>query len=136
MPAKSKAQQRLMGMVYADKKGELKNPPKIVKDVAQSISKKDAKDFAETKASKLPDHVKEEDAEAKPSFLAFLEDYADIVERFENGDLQLDEAKKTTKLSKSIVRKVYHRDYLKTKNKPYRKYDKKKRGGSAESGSE
>lgn len=27
------------------------------------------------------------------------------------------------KLSKKLVRSVYHRDYLKTKKKPYRKYD-------------
>lgn len=28
---------------------------------------------------------------------------------------------------KKAARSVYHRDYLKTKNKPYRKYDKTKR---------
>lgn len=40
--------------------------------------------------------------------------------------LQLDEAeskKKKVKVSKKAVRAVYHRDYVKTKNKPYRKYD-------------
>lgn len=37
--------------------------------------------------------------------------------------LQLDEAKKPLK---KAARSVYHRDYLKTKNKPYRKYDPRK----------
>ena len=40
--------------------------------------------------------------------------------------LQLDEAekkKKKLKVSKKAVRAVYHRDYLNTKDKPYRKYD-------------
>lgn len=40
--------------------------------------------------------------------------------------LQLDEAeskKKKVKVSKKATRAVYHRDYVKTKNKPYRKYD-------------
>lgn len=39
--------------------------------------------------------------------------------------LQLNEAekKKKKKVSKSAVRAVYHRDYLKTKQKLYRKYD-------------
>lgn len=39
--------------------------------------------------------------------------------------LQLDEAekKKKKKVSKVAAKAVYHRDYLKTKKKPYRKYD-------------
>lgn len=35
---------------------------------------------------------------------------------------QLDEAKKKKPL-KAAAKSVYHRDYMKTKNKPYRKYD-------------
>lgn len=58
MPAKSKEQQRLFGMVHAYQKGELKNPSKEVKDIAKTISKKDAKDFAETKHKGLPNKVK------------------------------------------------------------------------------
>lgn len=46
--AKSKAQQRFMGMVYATKKGK-KAPSPEVEDAAQGISKKDAKKFAKTK---------------------------------------------------------------------------------------
>lgn len=33
------------------------------------------------------------------------------------------EANKSTKVSKRAAKRVYHRDYVKTKNKPYRKYD-------------
>lgn len=55
MPAKSKSQQRLFGMVHAYKQGKLKNAPKKIKDVAKHISDEDAKDFAKTKSSKLPE---------------------------------------------------------------------------------
>ena len=58
MPAKSKSQQRLFGMVHAYQKGELKNASKEIKDIAKSISKKDAEDFAETKHKGLPNKVK------------------------------------------------------------------------------
>ena len=58
MPAKSKEQQRLFGMVHAYQKGELKDASEEVKDIAKTISKKDAKDFAETKHKGLPNKVK------------------------------------------------------------------------------
>jgi hypothetical protein len=62
MPAVSKSQQRLFGMVHAYKKGKLdpkdtKDPEKI-KKVAKSIKSKDAKKFAKTKHKGLPE-VKE-----------------------------------------------------------------------------
>ena len=57
MPAKSKEQQRLFGMVHAYQKGELKDASEEVKDIAKTISKKDAKDFAETKHKGLPNKV-------------------------------------------------------------------------------
>lgn len=60
MPAKSKEQQRLFGMVHAYQKGELKNPSKEVKDIAKDISYKDANDFAKTKHKGLPNKVKKE----------------------------------------------------------------------------
>ena len=63
MPAVSKAQQRFMGMVRATQKGEMKNPSPEVQDAANSMKKKDAKDFASTKHKGLPEkkEVKEED---------------------------------------------------------------------------
>lgn len=55
MPALSKSQQRLMGMVHAYKNGKLKKAPKKVKDVARHISDDDARDFARTKTEGLPE---------------------------------------------------------------------------------
>ena len=55
MPAVSKAQQRFMGMVYAAKKGDMPNPSPEVAKAAESIKKKDAKDFASTKHKGLPE---------------------------------------------------------------------------------
>ena len=60
MPAVSKAQQRFMGMVHAAQKGDMKNPSPEVSKAADSMSDKDAKDFASTKHKGLPDHVKEQ----------------------------------------------------------------------------
>lgn len=41
--------------------------------------------------------------------------------------VQIDEADKKSKVSKKHAAGVYHRDYVKTKHKPYRKYDAAKR---------
>jgi Protein of unknwon function (DUF3008) len=60
MPAKSKAQQRFFGMVRAAQKGELKDPPKAVADVAGSMTMKAVKDFAATVLDHLPEHVDKE----------------------------------------------------------------------------
>ena len=56
MPAKSKAQQRFMGMVHAVHKGE-KPASKEIAKVAKGMKKKDADDFASTKHKGLPNHV-------------------------------------------------------------------------------
>jgi len=63
VPAKSKAQQRFMGMVHAYKKGELKGSEvsKDVKDAAKGMKKKSAKDYAKTKHKGLPNKVKKEE---------------------------------------------------------------------------
>jgi hypothetical protein len=55
--AKSKAQQKFMGMVYAAKKGE-KPASKEVAKVAKGMTKKSAKDYAATKHKGKPEHVK------------------------------------------------------------------------------
>jgi hypothetical protein len=56
--AKSKAQQKFMGMVHAAKKGE-KPASADVANAAKGMSKKAAKDFAATKHKGLPQHVGE-----------------------------------------------------------------------------
>jgi hypothetical protein len=65
MPAKSKAQQRFMGMVHAAQKGELDNPSAEVEKAADSMSDADAKDYASTKHTGLPNHVKKENMESE-----------------------------------------------------------------------
>jgi len=57
--AKSKAQQKFMGMVYAAKKGEKPASPEVAK-AAAGMSKKSAKDYAATKHKGKPEHVKED----------------------------------------------------------------------------
>jgi len=61
MPALSKVQQRLMGMAYAYKKGELdsKDASQEVKDLADSMTLKQLKKFAATKHGGLPERVPE-----------------------------------------------------------------------------
>jgi hypothetical protein len=56
--AKSKAQQKFMGMVYAAKKGEKPASPEVAR-AAKGMSKKSAKDYAATKHKGKPEHVKE-----------------------------------------------------------------------------
>ena len=63
MPAKSKAQQRFMGMVHAYKKGDLKNAPETVKKAATSMKNNDAKKYASTKHKGKPERVTQESVE-------------------------------------------------------------------------
>jgi len=59
MPAKSKAQQKFMSLVYALKKGDVKpsDVSKSVRDAAKSMKTSDAKDFASTKHKNLPNKL-------------------------------------------------------------------------------
>ena len=62
MPAKSKAQQRFMGLVHALNKGDV-DPSKVskkVKDVAKDMDKSDVKKYASTKHKGKPEKVKKE----------------------------------------------------------------------------
>jgi hypothetical protein len=54
MPAKSEAQQRLMGMALAAKRGKGHFSGKV-QEVAKSMSEKQLKDFAKTKHEGLPE---------------------------------------------------------------------------------
>src|SRR5210317_49296 len=62
MPAKSKAQQKFMSLVYALKKGDVKpsDVSQDVIDVAKSMKTKDVKDFASTKHKGLSNKVEME----------------------------------------------------------------------------
>ena len=61
MPSTSIAQQQLMGMAYALKKGDMdpKDASQEVKDLADSMTLQQLKDFASTKHEGLPKHVEE-----------------------------------------------------------------------------
>lgn len=78
--AKSKAQQKFMGMVHAAKKGK-KPASKEVAKVAKGISKKDAKDFAKTKHAGLPKKIDEsiilEGEEEKAALIMATRDMVD-----------------------------------------------------------
>ena len=71
MPAKSKAQQRLFGMVHAYQKGKLKHAPAKVREIARHISSDDAKHFAETSHRGLPERKREDEEEKAASFAGF-----------------------------------------------------------------
>jgi hypothetical protein len=77
MPAKSKAQQKLMGMVSAAQKGELKNPSAQVAKLAKTMTKKSATDFASTKHKGLPKKVKKENYENKVGMLHIVQKPSD-----------------------------------------------------------
>lgn len=69
MPAKSKKQQRLFGIIHAIQKGEL-SPKKFSKNVrhmAKSINPKSVTHFAETKHKNLPE--KKQDKEKDAAFM-------------------------------------------------------------------
>lgn len=61
MPSQSKTQQRLMGQAYAYKKGELESSEVSteIKELADSMTLKQLKDFASTKHDGLPERVPE-----------------------------------------------------------------------------
>ena len=55
MPAKSKAQQKMMGMALAMKRGEMPMRGEAGK-MAKTMTQKQLKDFASTPTKKLPEH--------------------------------------------------------------------------------
>jgi hypothetical protein len=80
--AKSTAQQKFMGMVYAAKKGETPASSDVAK-AAAGMSKQSAKDYAQTKHKGLPGHVEEsvivEGEEEKAELIMAARDMVDRV---------------------------------------------------------
>lgn len=107
MPAVSKAQQRFMGMVHAAQKGDMENPSPEVAKAADSMSDKDAKDFASTKHTELPDKIKEIIISELRSIRAIQTDYAKVIDAMEK---HLDLYKK----SKGTPEEKQHIQHLKT----------------------
>src|SRR6056300_930805 len=61
MPAKSKAQQKFMSLVYALKRGDIKpsDVSKDVRDAAKTMKTSDVKDFESTKHKNLPNKLEQ-----------------------------------------------------------------------------
>ena len=85
MPAVSKAQQKFMGMVHAAQKGDMENPSPEVEKAADSMSDKDAKDFASTSHKGLPDKIKEMVLAELRSVKAIQTDYAKVLDSMEKS---------------------------------------------------
>ena len=83
MPAVSKAQQRFMGMVHAAQKGDMENPSPEVKKAADSMSDKDAKDFASTSHKGLPDHIKEFIIREVRGVKTISKEYSDVIDQIQ-----------------------------------------------------
>jgi len=83
MPSQSKAQQRFMGMVHSAQKGDMENPSPEVQKAADSMSDKDAKDFASTKHDGLPDHVKEFIIREVRGIKTISKEYGDVVDQIQ-----------------------------------------------------
>lgn len=75
--AKSKAQQRFMGMVYAVKKGKKPMSPEVA-SAAEGMSKKEAKKYAKTKHKGLPEKVEEAMSQPEENKKDSRGDYAKI----------------------------------------------------------
>ena len=67
MPAKSKAQQRLFGMVHAYQKGRKgsRHLSDKIKELAKRVDPEDVEHFARTKASTLPERKKDDEKQRK-----------------------------------------------------------------------
>jgi len=108
MPAKSKAQQKFMGMVHAAQKGELDDPSPAVKKAAEKMKPEDAKDFAKTKHKDLPAKVKKEAkavSQAQRKYMGMVHAYqqGDISDK----DLEGDKVQKTSKTIKKKDAKTF-----------------------------
>jgi hypothetical protein len=105
MPAHSKAQQRFMGMVHAAQKGDMENPSPEVEKAADSMSDKDAKDFASTKHDGLPDHVKEFIVREVRGVKTIHKEYADVVDDIQKH-LELYKKTKGTPAEKQHIQQL------------------------------
>jgi hypothetical protein len=114
MPAQSKAQQRFMGMVHAAQKGDMENPSPEVAKAADSMSDKDAKDFASTSHKGLPDKVKEFIVKEARGVKSIQSDYMKTVDAI-SQTLELYKKSKGTPDEKKAVERLKQLQTLKKK---------------------
>ena len=83
MPAASKQQQKLMGIVRAIQKGDMKPSQASgkAKEMAKSMKKSDVKDFASTKHKGLPKKVKKEGVIENARFYAVRKPSGELAEK-------------------------------------------------------
>ena len=94
MPAKSKQQQKFMGLVHAYKKGEVpaSKVSSAIKQAAKSMSKKSVKKYAKTKHDDLPKKVSEQ----KNKAINIYAEFSDALQDFNDKCIEI--ADKITKL--------------------------------------
>ena len=94
MPAKSKQQQKFMGLVHAYKKGEVpaSKVSSAIKQAAKSMSKKSVKKYAKTKHDDLPKKVSEQ----KNKHINIYAEFTDALQDFNDKCIEI--ADKITKL--------------------------------------
>jgi hypothetical protein len=114
MPAVSKAQQRFMGMVHVAQKGDMENPSPEVSKAADSMSDKDAKDFASTSHKGLPDHVREMVLSELRGIKSIQTDYMKTVDAIAQT-LELYKKSKGTPNEKKAVERLKQLQTLKKK---------------------
>jgi hypothetical protein len=114
MPAQSKAQQRFMGMVHAAQKGDMENPSPEVAKAADSMSDKDAKDFASTSHKGLPDKVKEFIVKEARGVKSIQTDYMKTVDAI-SQTLELYKKSKGTSDEKKAIERLKQLQTLKKK---------------------
>ncbi len=114
MPAQSKAQQRFMGMVHAVQKGDMEAPSKEVEKAADSMSDKDAKDFASTSHKGLPDKVKEITIKEARGIKSIQNDYSKTIDAI-SQTLELYKKSKGTPNEKKFVERLKQLQTLKKK---------------------
>jgi len=105
MPAVSKAQQKFMGMVHAAQKGDMENPSPEVSKAADSMSDKDAKDFASTKHKGLPDKIKEFIIREARGVKTITKEYGEVVDQIQKH-LDLYKQTKGTSAEKQHIQQL------------------------------
>ncbi len=121
MPSKSKSQQRIMGLAYAYKSGDVKSKdlnPKYadeVKKISKSMTKKQLKDFAKTKHKGLPEKVEERImtfnsfVKENYTFEDFtLSDMEYVKELYEEGLTDVSQLSIETDLSEEVIKQILY----------------------------
>jgi hypothetical protein len=149
MPAVSQAQQKLMGMTYALKKGDMKpeDASQEVKDLADSMSLEDLKDFAETSHEGLPAKKEAEETPKtdKPKNIKTFEEFVSDM-KGESVNAEGEEEKDTKEVEEENKESIDERVgsntfdpklfYLVGKPKSFVQYDFHKEGFKSKSGDE